>query len=355
MRAKAGFWSLTGCMAALAVASGVAAGVAHAGQITLSETGSTLLYPLFGLWAADYQSTHPGLQITTEGTGSGTGIVEAVSGKALIGASDAYMTDTQVKASPGIMNIPLAISSQMINYNIPGLNDQHLKFSGLLLSAIYGGTVKYWDDPMLAELNPGVKLPHQAIIPIHRSDGSGDTFIFTQFLSSSTPAWSSATGFGTTVNWPVPGIAAEGNKGMVSTAKATPYSIAYIGISFKKETGEARLGEAMLQNRDGKFVLPDARTVGAAVQQMSGKTPADERISLIFAPGIASYPIINYEYAIIRSHQPSPDVATALKNFLGWIIDPKGGNAAHYMQSVGFVPLPGTVLTLSNYQINQIQ
>lgn len=344
-------------MAALAVISGVATGgvAADAGQITLSETGSTLLYPLFSLWAADYGSTHPNLQITTEGTGSGTGIAAAVSGKTMIGASDAYMTDAQIKASPGIMNIPLAISSQMINYNIPGLNNRHLKFSGLLLAAIYSGTVKYWDDPMLAQLNPGAKLPHQAIVPVHRSDGSGDTFIFTQFLSFSTPAWSSATGYGTTVNWPVPGIAAEGNKGMVSTAKDTPYSIAYVGISFKKDIAAAGLGEAMLQNRDGQFVLPDNRTIGAAVQQMSGKTPADERVSLIFASGIASYPIINYEYAVVRSHQPSADAATALRNFLGWIIDPKGGNAARYMEAVSFVPLPGTVLTLSNYQINQIR
>ena len=141
---------------------------------------------------------------------------------------------------------------------------------------------------------------------------------------------------------------------MVSASKTTPYSIAYVGISFKTATDAAGLGEAMLQNKDGKFVLPDATTAGAAVAEVGPKTPPDERISLIYAPGGQSYPIINYEYAIVKTQQPSAAVAKAVKDFLGWSIDPKGGNAPQYMKAVGFVALPGTILTLSNYQINLI-
>ena len=193
-------------------------------------------------------------------------------------------------------------------------------------------------------------------MPVHRTDGSGDTFIFTQYLSFSTPEWSKAAGYGLTVNWPAVqgGVGATGNPGMVNASKSTPYSIAYVGISFKSATDAAGLGEAMLQNKDGKFVLPDATTVGAAVAEVAPETPPDERISLIYAPGGQSYPIINYEYAIVKTQQPSAAIAKAVKDFLGWSIDPKGGNAPQYMQAVGFVALPGTILTLSNYQINLI-
>jgi phosphate transport system substrate-binding protein len=359
MRAKNRFAkTLRGGALAVSLAAGaaLAGSAAHADQVKLAETGSTLLLPLFTQWATDYQKTHPDVQITTQGTGSGAGISQAVSGAVQIGVSDAYMTDAQMKESAGVLNIPLAVSSQMVNYNVPGFNDRHLKFSGPILAAIYAGEVKYWDDSKIAQLNPGVKLPHNEIAPVHRADGSGDTFIFTQYLSFSTPEWSKSAGYGLTVNWPaVQGSAsATANSGMVNMAKGTPYSIAYIGISVKSATDAAGLGVAMLQNKDGKFVLPDATTVGAAVAEVAPETPPDQRISLIFAPGEQSYPIINYEYAIVKTEQPSATIAKAVKDFLGWSIDPKGGNAPQYMQAVGFVALPGTIVTLSNYQINLI-
>jgi phosphate transport system substrate-binding protein len=331
-------------------------GAALAAKAELLETGSTLLYLLFNLWVPDYQKNHPDVQTTTQGTGSGTGISQAISGIAQIGASDAYMSDAQMKAKPGVLNIPLAISSQMINYNLPALNNQHLKLSGPVLADIYDGKVRVWDDPAIAKLNPGVKLPRNEIIPVHRTDGGGDTFIFTQYLAFSTPVWSNGTGYGTTVSWPAVqgGIGAEGNPGMVNATKGTPYSIAYIGISFKNAADSAGLGEAALENKDGKFVLSDDATVSASVKEMSAKTPADERLSLIFAPGAQSYPIINYEYAIVKQQQPSEQTAVALKDFLSWAIDPTDGSARHYMQAVGFVPLPPEIRQLSSKQIAMI-
>ena len=205
MRAKTGFANTLrsgGLAASLAAGTALISSAAYADQVKLLETGSTLLLPLFNLWAADYQQAHPDVQIGTQGTGSGAGIAQAVSGVVQIGASDAYMSDAQMKSSPGVQNIPLAISSQMVNYNVPGLNDQHLKFSGPVLGAIYEGRVKYWDDPLITQMNPGVSLPHNEIVPVHRTDGSGDTFIFTQYLSFSTPEWSKSAGYGLTVNWP---------------------------------------------------------------------------------------------------------------------------------------------------------
>ncbi len=320
----------------------LAAPALAAGATRLLETGSTLLYPLFNLWVAAYSAKVPGVQITTQGTGSGTGIAQAVSGLAQIGASDAYMSPAQMRRSAGIMNIPLAISSQTVNYNLPGIDAKNLKFSGPVLAGIYSGKITTWDDPALAKLNPGIKLPHKPIIPVHRDDGSGDTFIFTQYLSASTPAWQNSVGYGTTVSWPpVPGgIGAEGNPGMVNALRGNPYSIGYVGISFRNAIAQDKLGEATLENRSGKFVMATPATVGAAVAAMAAKTPADERISLIFAPGDDSYPIINYEYAIVQKQQRSKAVADALKGFLTWCIDPNGGSAPHFMQAVGFVPLP---------------
>ncbi|HTV36510.1 MAG TPA: phosphate ABC transporter substrate-binding protein PstS [Xanthobacteraceae bacterium] len=344
-------------IAAIAAGAMLVGGTAYAAQVRLLETGSSLLYPLFNLWVAGYQKDHPDVQITTQSTGSGTGIAQAISGIAQVGASDAYLSNAQMKSNAGMLNIPLAISSQMVNYNVPGLNDKHLKFSGPVLAGIFSGKITFWDDAEIAKLNPGVKLPHNAIIPVHRSDGSGDTFIFTQFLSFSTPEWSNSVGFGTTVSWPAVqgGIGAEGNPGMVNASKGTPYSIAYIGVSFKKATDTAGLGEAMLENKDGKFVLPDPTTVGAAVVAMAAKTPADERVSLIFAPGPQSYPIINYEYAIIKTQQANAETAKALKEFLTWAIDSKGGNAANYIDAVAFAPLPAAIVKLSEKQIDAIK
>lgn len=274
-----------------------------------------------------------------------------------MGASDAYMSNAMVKEHPGMLNIPVAISSQMVNYNLPGLNHRHLKLSGPVLAAIYAGKITKWNDPAIKKMNPGVDLPAKDIVPVHRSDGSGDTFIFTQYLSDSTPWWQNKIGYGTTVNWPPVsgGLGATGNPGMVDAVKSTPYSIAYIGISYKHQTDKDGLGEAKLKNRSGHFVLPEVRTVKAAAAGMVPKTPKDERISLIFAPGKESYPIINYEYVVVNKNQRDKSVAKAIKHFLLWAIDPKGGNAEHFMKQVSFVPLPASVAKLSRHQVMQIQ
>lgn len=330
---------------------------AQPAQTSLLETGSTLLYPLFNLWVPDYTSAHPGIKITTQGTGSGTGIAEAISGVAQIGASDAYMSDAQIKQNASILNIPLAISAQTINYNVPGLNKTALKLDGPMLAGIYDGSITTWNDPKIKALNPSVTLPAHAIVPIHRTDGSGDTFIFSQYLSFSTPSWNSKVGYGTTVSWPAVqgGVGANGNPGMVQASQQTPYSIAYIGVSFHQQISQAGLGTAMLKNREGHFLLPTPKTVNAAASQLTAKTPANERISLVFAPGADSYPIINYEYAIVNAKQPNAETAKAVRDLLNWAVSSTGGSAAKYLDQVRFVPLPAKIAALSQAQIAKIQ
>ena len=343
-------------LAGLGLGATAVAPVRAATTVNLLETGSSLLYPLFNLWVPAYTKANPHVRITTQSTGSGTGISQAISGVAQIGSSDAYLSDTLMKMHKGMLNIPLAISSQMVNYNLPGLNEHHLKLSGPVLADIYAGKITKWNDPAIEKLNPGVKLPDHAIITVHRTDGSGDTFIFSQFLTFSAPSWKEV-GYGTTVSWPAaPGaIGAVGNPGMVNAIKTNPYSIAYIGVSFKNAIDEAKLGEAMLENRAGKFVLPTVENVQAAANAKVAETPKDERISLIFAPGNNSYPIINYEYAIVKSQQPNATVAKEMRKFFTWAMSPKGGNAPHFMKAVSFVPLPESVVKLSAAQIAEIK
>jgi len=344
-------------------ALGLAAGAATmsdngaGGAVNILETGSSLLYPLFNLWVPEFSKAHQNVKITTQSTGSGTGIAQAIEGVAQIGASDAYLSDAQMKKNPDMLNIPLAISMQMVNYNVPGLNHNHLKLSGPVLAGIYQGKITKWNDNEISSMNPGVKLPDHAIIPIHRTDGSGDTFIFTQYLSFSTPEWQNSLAYGTTVSWPaVSGeLGAVGNPGMLTALKDNPYSIAYIGTSFQNAAEKDGMGIAMLKNRAGKFVLPTAATANAAAAEMVPKTPKDERISLIFAPGDQSYPIINYEYAIVKKQQPSPEDAAQMRNLFTWAINAKQGNAPHFMHEVHFVPLPAPVVKLSAAQIAEIQ
>ncbi len=330
---------------------------AHAQTVTLNETGSTLLYPLFQLWIPDYAHVAQGITITAAGTGSGTGIASAISGDARIGASDAYMSDEQAEQNTQIVNIPLTISAQTVNYNIPGLNDAGLKLDGVTLAGIYAGRITQWDAAPIAALNPGVTLPHQPIVPIHRADVSGDTFIFTQFLDFSTQSWEDKTGYGTTVTWPdVAGAkTATGNEGMVQALAATPYSVAYVGVSFRGAITKAKLGTAELKNQAGKFLLPTAQTISDAASELDPRTPVDERLSLVFAPGDDSYPLVNYEYAVVSTKQADAASAAALRGFLLWSVSTEGGNAPKYLDAVGFIPLPNFIRALSENQIKRIR
>ncbi len=325
-------------------------------MLTIRETGSTLLFPLFNLWVPDYATDHPELKIVTEGTGSGTGISAASDGKAEIGASDAYMTDAAVAGHAGILNIPLAISAQQINYNLPELGGRHLRLNGQIIARIYSGAITAWNDRAIIALNPGAPLPAKSIIPVYRSEGSGDTFLFTQFLSQTSPAWKSSVGSGVSVQWPSVhgGFGAKGNSGVVDALVNNPYAIGYVGVSWQDQAAKAGLGEAELANQDGSFVLPTAETVASAAQAGLATTPPDERVSLILEPGAKSYPIINYEYAIVQGKQPSAATAQALRTFLTWALDPNGGESASYLEQIHFQPLPPAVVRLSQAQIDKI-
>jgi phosphate transport system substrate-binding protein len=330
---------------------------AVADRVLIKETGSTLLYPVFQNWVTDYVSSQPGVQISTAPTGSGEGIAQTISGQVHLGASDAYMSDQEAQHNANIANIPVAIAAQTVNFNLPGMNGAGLKLDGPVLARIYTGKVTTWDAAEIAALNPDTRLPHQPIIPIRRSDASGDTFIFTQFLAFSSNEWDEPVGFGTVVDWPA--VAGEktvqGNKAMIDAIAATPYSVGYIGISFEGSAAKDAVGTASIKNQAGKFLLPTKDTVSAAASQLDPRTPPDERLSLTYAPGDDSYPLVNYEYVMVSLRQSEPDTAAAIRRFLLWVIAIDGGNAAHYLDTVHFIPLPDFIRALSENQINRIR
>ncbi len=343
--------------AAAAVALCTSAMSASAAGIVLNETGSSLLYPLFALWAPDYTAAHPEVTLKLAPTNSGEGISAAIAGSVHIGASDAYMSDEEAERNRQIISVPVAISALMVNCNIPDLGETVLRLDGPTLAGIYSGRVRQWDDPAIVAMNPGAKLPHHDIVPVRRNEPSGDTFVFTQFLDFSTQRWEDTIGYGTTVDWPsVPGeITAVGNDGMLKAIAGTPYSIGYVGISFRHAAGEAGLATVLLKNQDGKFVHPSAETISAAASVLDPRTPADERLSLVDAPGEQSYPLVNYEYAVVSIHQPDPATAEAIRRFLLWSIAVDGGNQAKYVEAVGFIPLPDFIRAMSEKQIGRVQ
>ncbi len=322
----------------------------------LSETGSTLLYPLWNLWAPDYQAKYKKVTLSTAGTGSGTGIADATSGTVNIGSSDAYLSPSTLASAPSLLNIPLAISYQVIMYNIPGLT-AHLKLNGTVLTRIYLGKITNWSDPQIAALNHGVKIPSLPIVALHRSDGSGDTFLFSQYLARQDGAEWGVGNYGTTVNWPAikNQLAEQGNGGMVSGCAATPGCVAYVGVSFLTQGLGDGLGYAQLRNGNGQYEMPTSKAVALEAAGYTKITPANGTISMINGRVKGGYPIINYEYAIVNAKQSSTSTATAVRSVLEWAINPRFGNSHKYLSQVRFQALPLKVVLQSYKQIQKIK
>ncbi len=323
----------------------------------MTETGSSLLYPLFNLWAGGYGEKFPSVTIQTASTGSGTGISEAENGTIEIGASDAYLSPTVATANPHLKNIPLVISAQIAEYNVPGVT-AHLKLSGKVLSEIYQGTITKWNDSAIASANPGVTLPATPIVTLHRSDSSGDTFLWTTYLSKADPSgWGTKIGFNTTVPWPAaPGALGEnGNSGMVSGCKATVGCIAYVGISYLTQVLQGGQGYAALQNGHKQYVLPTQQAIAAEAAGYVKKTPANGTISLIYGNINNGYPIVNYEYAIVSNQQSSASTAKNIRSVLEWSLNKNFGANTSYLAQVNFQPLPSKVAAQSIKQILGIQ
>lgn len=340
-------------------------------SLTLSETGSALMYPMFQSWVKNFTQLYPSVQMNTANTGSGTGISFVEKGLVQIGGSAAYLSDDQQARNPAILNIPLAVTSDLIEYNLFEPDGKtafpssiHLNFTAPLLSMIYNSTVIWWNDTRISSINPGAArlLPSERIWPVQRSDASGDTWMFTQYLTANDPWWASNVGYGLQVTWPYCNPysckvqSALGNPGIVIETGDIKYSMSYVSVEAldKWVIGTYGLGTGLVQNRDGNFLAPTSDTVKAAIDALSSQTPADERFSLVNAPGRNSYPIVGYGYALVNKQQITPDFATVLRTFLTYCLLPNYGNSPRFLDVYHFAPLPETIRQLSLTQVSQI-
>jgi phosphate transport system substrate-binding protein len=308
---------------------------------SLTGAGSTLIYPMISQWAPDFHNK-TGISVAYGAIGSGGGIAQITARIVDFGASDAPMSPSQSAAANGVLQVPWALAATLVSYNLPGVKNIHL--SGLVLSRIYLGRIKYWDDPLIKLLNPGVKLPHVAITPVYRSDGSGDTYVFTDFLSQTSPNWRQDVGNSTQVNFRV-GVGAKGNDGVAGVVEKTPGALGYLAISYVKQN---HLAYALVRNAANKYVLPTIKAISAAASSVTN-IPASNAISIVNPPANypTAYPMSTFTYALVPQHSSK---AAQIKQFLNYAIT----TGQQFGPALLFAPLPARILSLDKVTIAKI-
>jgi len=322
-----------------------AAAPSVAGAKELTGAGATFPYPLYSKWF-DVYSQKFGVRINYQSVGSGAGIQQITQKTVDFGASDAPMSDDQIKAAGGdILHIPATMGPAVVIYNIDGV-EKGLKLTPETLSGIFLGTITKWNEPKVVADNSGVKLPATDIATVHRSDGSGTSNIFTDYLSTVSPDWKSKVGMGTSVNWPN-GLGAKGNEGVAGQVKQTPGSIGYVELAYAVQN---KLTFALVKNAAGQFVEASLDSTTAAASGAASKMPEDLRVSIVNAPGEKSYPICGYTYLLVYKNQTDGAKAKALVDFLWWGIH----DGEQYAKDLMYAPLPAEVVTKAEAKINSI-
>jgi len=298
----------------------------------LKGAGATFPYPLYSKWFKDYAAVDPGVSFDYQAIGSGGGIKAILSGSVDFGATDKYLSDQELKQAPGkLLHIPTVLGAVAVSYNLPEVG-AGLRLTGDTLAGIYMGTISRWNDPRLVRDNPGRELPDQPIVVVHRSDASGTTSIFTDYLSRVDELWSSMFGMGASIAWPV-GIGAKGNGEVVQQIIANPYSIGYLEIAYALENG---LPSAVLKNRSGTFVKPSMLSTRAAAVHGLKKMKADYRVSLVDQPGTDSYPIVGLTWLLVYQQQKDAAKGKKLVEFLTWELR----KAEKMTSTLHYTPLP---------------
>jgi phosphate transport system substrate-binding protein len=318
------------------IAAGVLAMVAAgASAQNINGAGATFPYPIYSKWFSEYSQLHPNVKINYQSIGSGGGIRQVSEGTVDFGATDGPMTDDQIKsAKVKSMHIPTVLGAVVPVYNIPGAN-KDLNFSGDVIADIYLGKISKWNDGRIAKDNPGVSLPDKAILPVYRSDGSGTTYIFTDYLSKVSSDWNSRVGKATSVKWPT-GIGQKGNEGVAGMVRQSPYSFGYVELIYAVQN---KMEYGAVKNASGKFLKASTGGVTAAAAAAAKTMPADYRVSITNAPGVESYPISSFTWLLIPTHSTDPAKAKALVDFLGWMLDHGEGETA----AMTYAPLPKPV------------
>lgn len=310
--------------------------------------GSTFVYPVMSRWIEDYQRNHTGVQINYQSIGSGGGIQQLKTGVVDFGASDMALDDAALKNMPAIVQIPESAGPVCITYNLPDVS-QPLELSGTSLSGIYLGTIKNWQDGTIKKDNPGVNLPNQNIVVVHRSDGSGTTDIFTTYLSAVSAEWDKKSGKGLSVSWPV-GLGGKGSEGVTGLVRQNPGAIGYVELSYAEEN---KLPVAEVQNKADKFVTPSAETASAAIDAFSGDLGQDVRKPIVDPPASApnAYPISGLTFLLIPKKQQDTKKAGEVKDFVGYIIS----NGQNQAQQLHYAALPNSLQDIDKRLLDEVQ
>ena len=307
------------------------AGIARAEGLLINGAGATFPYPLYSKWFSEYNKLHSDLKFNYQSIGSGGGVKQITEKTVDFGASDAPLTDAELQKAPGVLHVPTVLGAVAIVYNGA---PEGVKLTSESVAEIFLGKLTRWNDPKIAAANPGVKLPDQAITVVHRSDGSGTTAVFTDFLAKVSPDWKSTVGAGKSVKWPV-GLGGKGNEGVTGSVKATPGAIGYVELAYARQN---KLSMASLKNADGQFVAPSIESTSAAAANVD--MPADYRVSITNAKGKGAYPISAFTYLLIYQDQTDAAKGKAVADFLWWAIH-EGQKLA---PALDYAPLPAPVV-----------
>ena len=321
-------------------------GSGGSGTVSLQGAGATFPNPLYQKWLSEYGKLHSNVRIDYQSIGSGGGIKQIKEQTVDFGASDAPMKDEDLKSAPGeILHIPTVLGAVVITYNLQGLS-KTLRFSPDVVADIFLGKIKKWNDPKIVADNPGVTLPASDITVVHRSDGSGTSAVFTDYLSKVSSEWKEKVGTGTSPSWPV-GIGGKGNEGVTGQVKQTPNTIGYVELAYAVQN---KLPVAQIKNASGNFIDPSIDAVTAAASASAANTPDDLRVSITNAAGPQAYPISSYTYILIYKNQKDAAKGKVIVDFLWWGIH--GGE--NYAKELQYAPLPADIVKRAEAKINSV-
>lgn len=342
---------MKGKLAIMALTFGGAAALSAgtlAGQTSLTGAGATFPNPIYSKWFAEYNKK-TGVQINYQSIGSGGGIKQFTEGTVDFGASDGPMTEEQMQAVGGhVLHIPTVMGAVVLTWNLPSLGPTVLRFDGPTIADIYLGKITKWNDKRLVALNPGVKLPDQDIIVVHRSDGSGTSYIFTDFLSKISDEWKNKVGKATSVNWPV-GLGGKGNEGVTQQVKQTEGALGYVELIYAQAN---KLPYAEVKNAAGQFVNPSLESVTQAAASAKFDKNTDFRVSITNAPGQGAYPISSFTWLLVRPDMKDVEKGKAMKGFLEWMVSPDAQGMA---TGLVYAPLPKEVVELVKERIKTLK
>ena len=316
------------------------------GQTTLSGAGATFPYPMYSKWFSEYSKSHSGVEINYQSIGSGGGIRQVTAGTVDFGASDMPMTDKQLQDSKTkILNLPTVLGADVPAYNIPGVTGE-VKFTPEVLAGIFMGKISKWNDKAITSVNPGVNFPDKDIIVVHRSDGSGTTFIWTDYLSKVSPEWKSQVGSDTSVKWPV-GLGNKGNEGVSGLIRQMSGSIGYVELIYAVQNN---IPYGSVRNSAGTFVKASLESVSAAAAS-APKMPPDFRVSITNAPGKDAYPIASFTWLLIPIPSKDPAKGKILNDFLSWMVT----DGQKMTAALSYAPLPDNVVAKEKEAIKQVR